>query len=235
MRHHNGSYPTLHLLMAPLLIAGVIGCAADCHADGGAQTTVTFSGSLRNIFVEPSPATIATTDDWRGQLNRSLLPSGRAHLFVGAAGERDFSSWRPDDDRPMPVEVRSAFHDRAREETYRIASEILFSWGPINRIRQALEPYSRPLQLYRVTDGGVTAGLFDQKVAPKGSRVFNLRLELSPRHNLNVWAEIAGGVTIGFLEGRTGQIRWEPAKEDYRVALFQEGNDRTLLAASYSF
>jgi hypothetical protein len=140
------------------------------------------------------------------------------------------------DERPVTTDERRFSEDTARQESYRIMADAVLAWGPINRIRAMFDPFINPVQVYRDRSGGVTTGYFGESTAAAGAeRLFNVRVELSARQNLNVWAEVYDSVTIGFLDGAAWDIRYHRRGGDFGLGLVRESGDKTYVAATFAF
>lgn len=91
----------------------------------------------------------------------------------------------------------------AKDETYRIMSNMLSSIELVARLQKALEPYTRLIELYRDENGGISSNYLGQtnNNSAGSVRVFAVNLGVSSSHNLNVMVNIHDRFTVSLLNG----------------------------------
>jgi len=93
----------------------------------------------------------------------------------------------------------------AREQAYKILSNMVFSVNLVRKLQKRLEPYTKPMDLYRSDDGSVSTSYFGTKargMRKQGAvKIFSLGIGISSSHNINYIATIYNRLQISLLDG----------------------------------
>ena len=123
----------------------------------------------------------------------------------------------------------------ARDHAYQAASGMLMQIKVVARLRDALEPYTRPFELYRTDAGEMVPAYFaGAGEAPAGERMFSLVLGVSPSHNLNVMTHFSGGIEMSLIDG-TRFIALYPMGENVKMGFERDQSDTTLFRFGVDF
>ncbi len=216
----------------------------------GAPSGRMFSDS-RSKADSPAPATLAENSRntfereslIRSFINKSLFPnidelsSGQENEFFNMKLlASDFetlklsgaTSW------DMSLTERKARESAAKDQAYRVMSNMLFSIKPVARLRDMLEPYTRPLELYQSKNGTISPNYLGQKISHSTGdvRIFAVTLGVSPSHNLNVMADIYDRFTVSVLDGNRLITHYLIPESGHKIGF--ETNTRSELLFIYS-
>ncbi|MBI4829612.1 MAG: hypothetical protein HY804_12545 [Nitrospinae bacterium] len=172
----------------------------------------------------------------RDLVDRGILSVNERNPLLSYAGERArLDMLRTGDtggDSLTELRFREAL---ARDHAYQAASGMLMQIKVVARLRDALEPYTRPFELYRTEAGEMVPAYFaGAGEAPAGERMFSLILGISPAHNLNVMTHFAGGMEMSLIDG-TRFIALYPMGDNVKVGFERDQSDATLLRFGVDF
>lgn len=134
----------------------------------------------------------------------------------------------------MSVTQDRAMRLVAKDQTYKIAVNMLSSIEPVSRLQKALEPYTRLIELYRDKDGAISSNYLGQtnSNAAGSVRVFIINLGVSSSDNLNVMATIYDRFTVSLLNGDKLITQYLIPKTSSAIGL--ETNARSKMLFRYS-
>jgi len=143
-------------------------------------------------------------------------------------------AWRfgPESDasRLPSREDRERWRDEAKDQVYRIMSDTIFAVKPIKRLREAVEPYTRPLEVYRGADGALSPSYFGRAGGGgAGVKVFAMNIGLSSRHNLNYMISFYDTVQISLLNGTRLITQYKFAGGGHQMGFEADGGNSLLL------
>lgn len=184
-------------------------------------------------------------DGWRGWLNKSVFPgeSERREVLSGArakwlsayatGAEFDGVSWP----EAMSVSERERDEAMAREEAYRVMANMVLSIDAVARMREMLEPFTRPVEVYKGDDGSVTTSYFGQAGgSPEDNvRLFSVNVGLSASHNLNLMVDIYDSVRLSYTDGRRMEMNYSAADSQHGFGIAQEDMDKLFLIYRFRF
>lgn len=157
------------------------------------------------------------------------------HKLAPSADHMDIFAFTDRLGRRMTVTEMKMRETLAKDEAYRIMSNMILSVDFVARLRDALEPYTRPLEVYEDGDGGLSPSYFGGGKRENAGQVFALNVGISSSHNLNVMANIYDNFQISLMDGTRLVARYVSQEDDYRIGLESNTRDELLVRLGGSF
>lgn len=158
------------------------------------------------------------------------------HKLAPSADHMDILALTDRIGRGMTVTEMKIRETLARDEAYRIMSNMILSVDFVARLRDALEPYTRPLEVYEDGDGGLSPSYFGADGKRKNARqVFALNVGISSSHNLNMMANIYDSFQVSLMDGTRLVARYTYPESGYRIGLESDNRNELLIRLGGSF
>ncbi len=132
-------------------------------------------------------------------------PSSNTGSLMKPLDGQSYSSTLDDTSRLASVTETNRLENSAREQAYKILSNMVFSINLVQKLQRRLEHYTKPMDLYRGEDGSVSTSYFGIKPhnakTEGAAKVFSLSIGISSSHNINYIATIYNRFQISLLNG----------------------------------
>ena len=170
---------------------------------------------------------------WRGWLHKSIFPDSgladktekdiRVYWILSGESER------------LSVGERMRREDMAREEAYKVMANMAMSFEPVAKLRDMIEPFTKPVEVYKAADGEVTTSYFGQSGGGNGTRLFAVNVGLSASHNVNLMFDVYETFNVSYIDGRRLEMSYAEKGSAYAIGFQQEDMDKFMLIYRFRF
>ncbi len=244
-------YRTVFNIVGVVLVAWFI-CATQAlcanHGDAPANNDKVISESVKAglLYLADTSRSARQNDPsaWSVALRKSLFPNVSSSEYIATGMNTmafipDFeaSPYNQDGSLLMPDRDRDRLENRARGEAYRVTGDLLLAFEPIAKLKKKIEPFMRPVEVYKGDDGSVSTKYFGSGEAHKENsvKVFSMSLGVSPSHNINVGMNFYKTVELSFFSGDRMELSYAPSSSNHKVGIRERGLDQVLLVYGFVF
>jgi hypothetical protein len=123
----------------------------------------------------------------------------------------------------------------ARDQAYRIVSNMVLSIDFVAHIKDTIEPYTRPVEVYEGVDGKMITNYFgaSDRFSKNRKKVFAMSLGISPSHTLNFMADIFD-FQLSLLDGNRILAQYKMESGD-KVGFESQEGSKLLFKYSFGF
>lgn len=242
-------YQTAFGIVGAVVIAGFLcavhtACANQSNSPASTQKMVNNSVKTGLLYLaDTSISTDKQESGWRKTLRKSLFPdTGSSYIsneLTAMALIPDLKASPYDNNGSlfMADRERNRLAVKARGEAYRVTAEMILALRPIAKLKEAIEPFIRPLEVYKGESGDITtkyfgAGDTHQKNSVK---VFSLNFGVSASNSINMGMAFYKTVELAFFDGNKVELNYAPSGSSHKIGIREKGLDQVLLVYGFRF
>jgi len=244
---------TTALAAGAVIVGWMAGAVPAAAGDTESRKAMAYTSSnSASAYLRIFPRERETSSDealgWKAWLSKSLFSSPgeiqkieknlRMGMTSANAPGMPYYMREMEERGAYSISRRKVMEDRAREEVYRVASNMVLSLEPVARLRDIVEPLTKPVEVYRSGNGSISSSYFGRagrKAAEDSVKVFGLTLAVSARHNINLIVDLYERVKVSYVDGRVIEASYSARGGAHRFGFKGEDMDRMYLIYKFGF
>jgi len=234
------------VLVAWFLCATQALCANHGTAPANNDKVINESVKAGLLYLADTSSSTRQNDPsaWSVALRKSLFPNITSSEYIATEMNTvalipgfEASPYNQDGTLQMSDRDRNRIENRARGEAYRVTGDMLLAFKPVAKLKKAIEPFMRPVEVYKGGDGNISTKYFGGGKAHKENavKVFSMSLGVSPSHNINVGMNFYKTVEFSFFSGDRMELSYTPSSSNHKVGIRERGLDQVLLVYGFVF
>jgi len=234
-------------LIGAMLTAGSVFAADLDKTQAETVSELNYKAGLAYLLKDPAPAPGEKGIHFASIIHDSLFPRYdnalelsriRDSYSMGLAsryqnGASNFA------ERPGENSVTERLYSEsvAKEQTYFLMTRMALQVKAVAQIRDMLEPFSKPIEIYSGKDGGMSASFFGAKQGGQeaATRALGVNLAVSANNNLDVMLDIGQSWRLSYFDGSMLDLRYASPGSPHFFGFRTMGSEAFSLMYGVSF